>query len=103
MRASASDEQARVAAGVAEVANGAGDLRLDRLEYRVQSRQRTGVEYLLLLPVLGQQRHLLDPRLQLGGVAVKVERALMDRLVLDPLRARHFVQHGAGCTGRGGA
>src|SRR5207247_10373706 len=44
-------------------------------------------------PVLGQQRHLLDAGLELGGVAMHVEGALVDRLILDALRAHQLVHH----------
>src|SRR5262249_60411645 len=48
------DEEPRVAARVADVADGAGDLAPDRFEDRIELGDTTGVEDLLLLPVLGQ-------------------------------------------------
>src|SRR5207247_927105 len=59
-------EEARVPARIPDVADGPGDLRLDRLEDRVEPRHRARVEDLLLLAVLGEERHLLHSRFELG-------------------------------------
>src|SRR5262249_57890254 len=50
------DEQARVAARVADVANGPGDLSLDRLEDRIEPGDRARVEDLLLPAALRKER-----------------------------------------------
>ncbi len=86
-------EHARIAARVAEIPDGAGDLPAHRLEDGIQAGEGGGVEDLLLLPVLGEERHLLDPRLELGGITVEVEGAPVNGLVLDALRAHHLVEH----------
>jgi len=86
-------EHPRVAARVAEVADGARDLALHRREGRLEPGHRGGVEDLLLLAVLGEERHLLDAGLELGRVAMQVERALADRVVLDPLGPDQLVHH----------
>src|SRR5262249_8595099 len=86
------DEQARVAARVAHVANGAGDLALDRLEDRIELGHAAGIEDLLLLPVLGEQRHLLHAGLELSAIPGEIERAPGDRGGLDLLGA-HQLAH----------
>jgi hypothetical protein len=86
------DEQARVAARVSDVANGPGDLSLDRLEDRIEPGDRARVEDFLLLAALGEERHLLRPRLELGRVAIEIERAARDGMVFDGLGARELVQ-----------
>ena len=68
-------------------------LALHRLEHRVELRHRARVEDLLLLAVLGEERHLLHARLELGRVAIEIERPLRDGVVLDSFRARQLVQH----------
>jgi len=86
-------EDPRVAARVGEVAHGARDLVLHGLEHRIEPGDRRGVEHLLLLAMLGQERHLLDARLQLAGIAVEVEGAAGHGLVGDALAAHDLVQH----------
>src|SRR5262245_25457545 len=85
-------EESRVAARIAEVADGSGDLGLDRLEDRIDLGHVVGVEDLLLLAVLGEEGHLLHPRLELGVIAVEVQRAPGDGVVLDALCAREVVE-----------
>ena len=82
-----------VAARVAEVADGARELVRDGLEDGIELRHLARAEDLLFLTVLGEERHLLRPRLELGSVAIEVERALRDGVVLEPLGPHELVHH----------
>src|SRR5262249_56889897 len=55
------DEQSRVATGVADVANGTGDLPLDRLEDRIEPGGPSPVQDLLRLAAPGRELPLLRP------------------------------------------
>src|SRR5207245_9977928 len=92
-RPQARREAARVAARVAEIADRSGDLRLDRFEDRVELRHLARVEDLLLLAVLGEEGHLLHPRLELGVIAIEVQSAFRDGLILEPFSPHQLVQH----------
>src|SRR5262249_30280023 len=78
-------EQLRVPAGVAEVSYGSCDLLLDGLEGRIEPRDLRGIENLLALPVLCQERHLPHACLELARIAVEIERAAVPRVIVDPL------------------
>src|SRR5262245_47099581 len=43
--------------------------------------------------MLGEERHLLDPGLELDGTPVQVDGPLRDRVVLDSLGAHQIVHH----------
>ena len=58
------DEEPRVPARVAEVADRAGDLPAHRLEDGIEPRERVRIQDLLPLPVLGEERHLSSRRLR---------------------------------------
>src|SRR5262249_43328641 len=83
-------KHARVAAGIAETADRARDLAAQGLERRLQPSERRGVEDLLLLTMLGQQRHFLHTRLELRGITMQVQRTFRDCVVLDAFRLHHI-------------
>src|SRR5262249_31743180 len=59
----------------------------------IEFRQLVRVEDFLLLAMLGEERHLLDPGLELDGTPVQIDRALRDGVILDPLGAHQLVHH----------
>jgi hypothetical protein len=86
-------EQPRVAARVTDVADGAGDPLLDGRERRLEPRDLAGVQDLLALSVVCQERHLANARLQLVRVAVDVQGAPGHGVVLDPFGADQVRHH----------
>src|SRR5580704_13013924 len=92
-RAQALGEETRVAARIAEISDRPRDPGLHRLEGRLELRHAARIQDLLLLPVLGEQRHLLDTRRQLGRIAIEIERFLRDRVVLDTFRGDELAHH----------
>ena len=85
-------ELVRIAGLVGRAIDAAGDL-LPALQRRLQFQHLRAIQHADLLPVIGEDLHMRDARLERRLVAMEIQHAARIAVVVERLGCDHLVQH----------